>query len=150
MKVLKIIIALVIAVLVSYFFDGGATGGVIMSMALIGGPLKDFKYASIPLHPTKDGEAEVEFSGINYERSQSPDGTGYTEGEARPGYVQQECVMTVKEYQTFKKKQDGGDYSGSATMPNGDILSINGSIDGEQLLTNGKVTVKIAGEVRVQ
>lgn len=119
-------------------------------MALIGGPFKTFKWRGFDFQSTKDGEAEVEESGINFTKEASPDGEGYTTGEARVGYVQQECVMTSARYSEFKRLQDGLDGSGTATALNGDVWSINGSLDGEQTLAGGKVTVKIAGKVKLQ
>jgi len=151
MKIIKIVLCLFAIAAVSYLLDSFLSGsGVMIGMAVTGGPLRDFKWGGITFRPTKDGEAEFETSGNNYEKEPSPNGDSYSTAEARIGYVQQECAMTATEYSEFKKLQDGEDRSGTATLPNGDILSVNCSIDGEHLITSGKVTIKLAGDVRLQ
>jgi len=148
-NMVKILFALVIMAVVYALFDSLATEGVILGV-ITGGPLKDFKWGGITLRPTKDGEPEWETSGTNYEKSASPNGDSYNEGEARIGYVQQECAFSTQEWKEFKALQDADDRSGTATTQDSEVLSINGSIDGEHVLANGKATVKIAGAVRVQ
>lgn len=124
--------------------------GVSMAMAVVGGPFRTLKWGGIPLRPTKDSDAEYELGGFDFEHEASPNGDIYSTGTARIGYVQQECAMTATEFKSFKELQDGATRSGTATCPNGDVLSINGSLDGEQNISGGKVTVKIAGKIKLQ
>ena len=119
-------------------------------MALVGGPFKDLKFAGITLIPSKDSGAEFDLSGLDFEANRSPNGEIYATGSSRIGYIQQECVMTAAQYVTYKAAQDGETKSGTATMLNNDVLSINGLIDGEQALSDGKITVKISGKVEKQ
>ena len=119
-------------------------------MPLTGGPFKDFKYGGIPLRPTKDGEGEFQKSKIQFEREASPNEDSYATGEAVVGFVQQECAFTPTEFTELEALQDGAERSGTATAMNGDVISMNGSIDGELTLVGGKATVKIAGKVNVQ
>ena len=136
-------------VLVSYLIDNLAADGLILGV-LTGGPFRDLKWRGFTFRPTQDGEAEFELSGTNYEKEASPNGDGYSTGTPHIGYVQQECAMDAGEYAEFKKLQDGVDAAGTATAQNGDVLSVNGSLDGEQTLSGGKITVKIAGKVNLQ
>ena len=117
---------------------------------LTGGPLRELKWGGITFRPTKDGEPEHEYDGTDYTSESSPNGDFYVTGEKKTGYVQQECAMNPGEFDEFKALQDGTARAGTATMPNGDVLSLNCIIDGEHLLTNGKVTVRLAGSVRLQ
>ena len=119
-------------------------------MALTGGPLREFKWGGLKLRPTTDGEAEYETNGLQFETEASPNGDVYSTGSARIGYVQQECAFTTSEYEAFKNLQDGTSRSGTATLIDGSVLSINGIIEGEHVLSDGKITVKIAGKVRFQ
>jgi hypothetical protein len=119
-------------------------------MALTGGPLRDFRWGGLTLRPTADGEAEWQTTGLEFESEASPNGDPYSTGKAVIGYVQQECAMTTEEFRDFKALQDGVSRSGIATTMDGQVLSMNGIIEGEMILANGKVTVKIAGKVRVQ
>jgi len=122
----------------------------IIKMALTGGPFRDFKWGGLTLRPTKDGDAEWQVSGREYETEASPNGDDYATETAVVGYIQQECAMTTEEFNEFKQLQDGEARSGIATAPDGSVLSMNGRIEGEHILTGGKVTVKIAGKVRLQ
>ena len=153
MKIFKIVTCFVLMVLVAYllesFLASIATDGLILGV-LTGGPFRDLKWRGFTFRPTNDGEAEFELSGTDYEKNASPNGDGYSTGTARIGFVQQECAMDAGEYVEFKKLQDGTDGAGTATAQNGDVLSINGSLDGEQVLSGGKITVKIAGKVNLQ
>lgn len=114
------------------------------------GAFKDFKWGGQTLRPTKDGEAEVEYGGFNFEPEQSPNGDLYSTSEAIPGFVSQECTFTAEEFKTLKDKQDGVERAGTATTVNGDVLSINGILAEEVVMAGGKATVKIAGTVRLQ
>ncbi len=117
---------------------------------IIGGPFKDFKFGGFTFTPVKDSGSELETSGVDFEANSSSNGEIYAIGNARAGYVQQECVMTLKEYKTFKAMQDGETRSGTATMLDNSVVSMNGLIDGEHALSDGKITVKISGKVDVQ
>lgn len=119
-------------------------------MAIIGGPFRDFKWGGLTFSPVKDSDAEWKKSGFEYENDMSPNGNVYSTQSSVVGYVQQECVMTPEEYATYQDLQDGEARSGIATAPDGSVISLNGAIDGEQILAGGKVTIKIAGKVRVQ
>jgi hypothetical protein len=119
-------------------------------MAITGGALRDFKWGGLTLRPTSDGEAEWQTTGLEFETEASPNGDPYSTGKGVVGYVQQECAMTTQEFNTFKSYQDGVSRAGIATTMDGEVLSINGILEGEVILANGKVTVKIAGKVRVQ
>ena len=119
-------------------------------MAVTGGPFRDLRWGGITLRPTKDGEAEYEANGNDYEIEASPNGDFYSTAEAKVGYVQQECAMTIPEFQEFIALKDGSARAGTATSPNGDVLTLNCAIDGEHILSSGKVTVKLSGKVRVQ
>lgn len=119
-------------------------------MALTGGPLRDFRWGSLTLRPTADGEAEWQVSGLEFESEASPNGDPYSTGKGVIGYVQQECAMTTTEFAAFKALQDGTSRAGIATTMDNKVLSMNGIIEGEMVLANGKVTIKIAGKVRVQ
>lgn len=119
-------------------------------MAITGGPLKQFEWGGLTLTPTKDGEPEWQPTGTNFEAQPSPNGNTYSDGEATIGYVQQECAMTSEEFAEFIDLKDGSPRSGTATFLNGDVLTLDCAIDGEHLLTNGKVTVKLAGSVNLQ
>ena len=131
-------------------FEWPESSGSILAMAIVGGPLKELKWGAITLRPTKDGEAEYEESGTDYEFEASPNGDDYSTAEAKIGYIQQECAFTAAEFKEFIAKKDGEKRAGTATMPNGDVLSLNCGIDGEHILSGGKVTVKLSGKVRVQ
>ena len=119
-------------------------------MAVTGGPFRDFKWGGISLRPTKDGDAEWDVSGFDFEAEASPNGDDYSTGTARIGYVQQECAMTASEFNALKRMQDGAKRSGVATCPNGDVLSLNAALDGEINLSGGKATIKLAGKVKLQ
>lgn len=151
MKIFKIIIAFVVLGLVTYLFDSMEAGAIITAGGITGGPLRSFEWGGLTLMPSGDGEPEFETSGINFERKASSNGDTYAEGEARIGYVQQECQFTPAKWIAFKALQDDAvERSGTATFLNGDVLSLNCSIDGEHILTSGKATVKLAGAVELQ
>jgi hypothetical protein len=118
-------------------------------MALTGGPALDLKWGGMVLRPT-DGELEFDFSCMEFESKASANGDSYTEGKPKIGYIQQECAMTPTEYKDYKKMQDGETRAGTCTCPNGDVLSLNCAMEGEQNLSNGKVKVKLSGKVKVQ
>jgi len=122
----------------------------IIKFAITGGPARDFKWAGITLRPTKDSGCEYELGGFSFEKSASPNGDSYSTGQAITGYFQQECAFTAEEFKAFKAFQDGDDRSGVATMPNGDVLNINASIEGEHVLSDGKCTVKLSGKIKLQ
>ena len=136
--------------LVAYLIDATAAGGITMAMALTGGPAKQFEWGGITFNPTKDGEPEWQKTKVNYEKNPSPNGNSYSEGEATVGFFQQDCAMTPEEFSEFEDLQDGEDRSGTVTFLNGDVLTLDCSIDVEHLLTSGKVTVKLAGDVNLQ
>lgn len=119
-------------------------------MAIVGGPFRDFKWGGLTLTPVKDSDAEWKKSGFEYEHDMSPNEKVYSTQNSVVGYVQQECVMTPDEYAEYQEYQDGESRSGVATAPNGSVITIDGAIDGEMVLAGGKVTVKLAGKVRVQ
>lgn len=119
-------------------------------MAIVGGPFRDFKYGGITLRPTRDSEHEYESNGSDFEVEASPNGDFYSTAAAKVGYVQQECAFTVPEFNDFIRLKDGQARAGTATSPNGDVITVNGIIDGEHILSNGRCTVKISGKVRVQ
>lgn len=119
-------------------------------MALTGGPARDIKWGGLVLRPTKDGELEFQTNSFEYETEASPNGDNYATASAIIGYVQQECAFTPTEFSELKRLQDGEERSGVVTAVNGDVISINGRIEGELLLADGKATVKFAGQVRVQ
>jgi hypothetical protein len=58
--------------------------------------------------------------------------------------------MTASEFAEFSALMDAEDRSGTVTFLNGDVLTLDCSIDGEHALANGKVTVKLAGDVNLQ
>ncbi len=119
-------------------------------MAITGGPAKDFKWGGSIYAPT-DGELAYDFSGTDFESKMSGNGNDvYAEGKPRVGYVEQEVAMTASEFKALKSMQDGVARSGTVTCPNGDVLSVNGALEGELALSNGKVKIKIAGKVRLQ
>lgn len=151
MKLKTIIFSLVMLVLaVVSFFVFGTESGVMMSMALVGGPFRELKWGGITFRPTKDGEPETELSGNDYEFEASPNGDDYATAEAKVGYIQQECAMTQDEFNIFIALKDGVKRSGVATASNGDVLSLDCGISGEHILSGGKVTVKLAGRVELQ
>lgn len=117
---------------------------------ITGGPLRDLKFGGLTYRPTKDSGSEVKLSAFEFENMLSPNGDIYSTGNSEIGYVQQECAMTAAEYKAHIAMQDGNPRSGVATMPNGDVLSINAAIEGEQILSDGKITVKFAGFVKLQ
>jgi len=119
-------------------------------MSIKGGSFREFKWAGITFQPTQGETGKFEISGIDYTIKQSPNGDPYAEGESKPGMVSQSCVMIPSEYDTFKSKQDGQFYSGTATTLGGEVVSLNCAIDGEHVLDDGKVEVKLAGTVNVQ
>ena len=119
-------------------------------MAITGGPALDLKWGGTIFAPT-DSELEYDLSGYDFENKMSGNGSDiYAEGKPRVGYVSQECAMTAAEFKAFKAMQDGAARSGTVTCPNGDVLSINGAIEGEHNLSSGKCKIKIAGKVRLQ
>ena len=117
---------------------------------LTGGPFKDYKWGGIIFRPTKDGEGSYQKSKTQFETEMSPNGDPYATGESVPGFTEQECAFTVAEFAAAEALQDGAERSGTATAQNGDVLSMNGILDGEFTLVGGKATVKIAGKVNVQ
>lgn len=119
-------------------------------MAVIGGPFRDLKWGGLTLRPTKDSDAEYDLPGFDFEHESSPNGDIYSTGNARTGYIQQECAFTPEEFKLLKDLQDGELRSGSATAPNGSVLSLNCALDGEINLGGGKATVRLAGKIRVQ
>lgn len=119
-------------------------------MPVTGGPARDLKYGGLVLRPTKDGELEFQENSFEYETEASPNGDDYATASAIIGYIQQECAFTPQEFSELKRLQDGEKRSGVVTAVNGDVISVNGRIEGELLLADGKATVKIAGNVRVQ
>lgn len=152
MKTFKILIVLAIVALISYIFESifAGGGGLILSMPIIGGPAKELKWAGITFRTTKDGDLGFEESGTDYEFEASPNGDDYSTAEAKVGYIEQECSFTVAEYKEFIAYKDGTKRAGTATAPNGDVISLNCGIDGEHKLEGGKMTVKLSGKVRVQ
>lgn len=125
------------------------TGGLILSV-IVGGPFRDFKWGGLTFRPVKDSGAEVKLSKFEFENNMSPNEDVYATSTSVIGHVQQECAITADEYKSLIAMQDGEARSGVATMPNGDILSVNGALDGEHLLSDGKITIKIAGKVKLQ
>lgn len=120
------------------------------SIGVTAGPLKDFKWGGISLNSTQDGEAEYKTSDREYEIKRSGNGNQYAESEAVVPYVQQDVVVTAALYEALQALQDGQPRAGTATLPNGDVLSLNCAIDGELTPSNGVLTLKLAGDVRVQ
>lgn len=145
-----ILITLCIALAFEFFILPQISGGGVLLAVIVGGPLRDFKWGGLTLRPTKDSGAEVKLSRFEFENSLSPNDDLYATGTSVVGYVQQECAMTAEEFKSLIDLQDGDTRSGVATMPNGDILSVNGALEGEHMLSDGKVTVKIAGKVKLQ
>jgi hypothetical protein len=149
-NILFFIIALVLTFVVQYFF-GMESGGAVFAMAgIVGGPFRDFKYAGIALTPASDSEAEYQTNSDEYEVEASPNGDFYSTYSKKVGYVQQECVFTPVDFEAMKVFQDGVAHSGTATAPDGSVISVNGIIDGEFLLSNGRATLKISGKVGLQ
>lgn len=114
------------------------------------GPLRDFRYGGLSLSPTMDGEVEYKTSDREYEIKRSGNNDTYSESEAVVPYLQQDIVVTPEEYEQLQTFQDGQTRAGTATLPNGDVLSLDCAIDGELTATNGVLTLKLAGNVTVQ
>ena len=114
------------------------------------GPLRDFRWGGLVLTPTMDGESEYKTSDREYEFKKSGNGDTYSESQAVVGYVQQDIVMTAAEYEALQELQDGEARAGTATLPNGSVLSLDCGIDGELTITNGVVSLKLSGSVTVQ
>lgn len=121
-----------------------------MGTVLTGGPLRELKWGGITFRPTKDGEPEYEQSGIDYTSEPSPNGDFYVTGENKVGYIQQECSVTPDEYDIILSQKDGVSRPGSATFLNNSVLSLDCILDSEHINTNGKLTVRLAGKVRLQ
>lgn len=119
-------------------------------MAVVGGPFRDFKWGGITFFPVKDSGAEWKENGFEFENEISSNQEPYSSASSVVGYAQQECVMTPEQFTAFNALKDGVARSGVATAPDGSVISMNGAIDGEVALADGKVTVKIAGKVSVQ
>jgi len=147
-NILFIFLIVMVAAIVEYMLSDGS--GFMLGMAITGGPLRDLKWGGMSLRPTKDGDYECQYSGYEYEANASPNGDVYANQSSVIGYIQQECAMTQEEFKKFKAMQDGAARAGSATAPNGDVLSLNCMVDGEHVLAGGKVTVKLSGKVRLQ
>lgn len=118
-------------------------------MALTGGPALDLKWGGMVFRPT-DGELEYDLFCMEFESKASPNKDIYTEGKPKIGYIQQECAMTPSEFKQYKAMQDGEARAGTVTCPNGDVLSLNCAIEGEQNISNGKVKIKLSGNVKLQ
>ena len=119
-------------------------------MAAVGGPFRDLKWGGITFYPVKDSDAEWKKNTSEFETDISPNGEPYSTYNSAIGYVQQECVMTPDQYDAYLALNDGTARAGIATAPDGSVISVNGNIDGEVQLAGGKITVRIAGKVRVQ
>ena len=151
MKILKMLFIVLIVVAAFLLLNNAAeSSGVIMAMAVVSGPFIELKWAGITFNPTEDGEAKYKPSGKTYEVKMSPNDVPYSEMSAHAGYVSQECVFTPTEFEEFLSNQDGEPRAGTATAPNGDVLTLNCAIDGEMELSNGKCEVKLSGLVKLQ
>lgn len=120
-------------------------------MAVLGvfGSLTSLKWGGITFHP-KDEEPEIDFSGRDYEVEITGDGEAYSSAKNRKGMLKTTCQMSLTEFATFKKLQDGQFRSGTASTVNGDVLVLNAAIDGECAWKNGEVEVTFAGKIRKQ
>jgi len=115
-----------------------------------GGPARSIKWAGLNLTPSMDGEPEYELGDRDFEVKRGGNGDVYTEGTAIVPYFQHDVVVTASEYEALVALKDGNARSGSVTLPNGSVLSLNCAIDGEFRPTNGIATLKLSGEVTLQ
>ena len=112
-----------------------------------GGPARSIKWGEINFTPTMDGEPEFELGERDYEAKVGGNGDVYAEGAAIVQYFQHDVNMNTTEYNDVLALKDGNARSGTVTLPNGDVLSLNGILDGEFKLANGTATLKISGSV---
>jgi len=115
-----------------------------------GGPLRSLKYGGFNLTPTMDSEPEYELGERNFEVKKSGNGDVYADGTSITQYLQCDVVMSASEYNEFIKLKDGNSRSGTATLPNGEVLTLDCIIDGEFKLANGVGTLKLSGNVAKQ
>jgi len=115
-----------------------------------GGPARSIKWGGVTFTPTMDGEPEYDLSDRDFEVKKSGNGDIYTESAAVVGYFQHDVVVLPDDYATVIALKDGGSRSGTVTLPDGSVLSLDCIMDGEFKPTNGVATLKLSGTVRVQ
>jgi len=115
-----------------------------------GGPLRSFKWGGINLTPAMDGEPEIELGDRDFEVKKGGNGDIYADGTAVVQYIQHDIIVDTKEYRDLVLLKDGNARSGSATLPNGDVVTLNCAIDGELKPSNGVATLKLSGQLTVQ
>lgn len=115
-----------------------------------GGPLRALKWGGISLTPTMDSEPTIELGDRDFETKRGGNGDIYADGSMVVQSVETDIVMTTDDYNTLIALKDGNTRSGSATLANGDVLSLNCMIDGELKPANGVATLKLSGEVSKQ
>jgi len=146
-------IALVVFALALIGDMAGAEGVICAgpSLGIIGGSFREVKFAGIPLTPDPESKAQIKFNTEEYEVKLASDGTKYSTGaEDQAGFVEQDFIFTGETFSEFQKKQDGNFYSGSATLKDGTVLTLDCAINGELMLDDGKATVRLAGDVTKQ
>lgn len=120
------------------------------SLGITGGPLLSLRWAGIEFNPSQDAETEYDLSDRDYEVLISGSGNTYTNATAKPGYVQTGVVLTADQYREVLTKKDGISRAGTATLPDGSVLSLDCAIDGEFKPTNGIATLKLTGKLKLQ
>ena len=115
-----------------------------------GGPFIDLKWGGMALHPKEDASPEIELGGRDFDFKQTGDQEVYAEASSKIGMITTDVVMNAQDYKKLVAMKDGQPRSGTATDANGNVYSINAAISGECKLSNGVVSLSLAGKIRLQ
>lgn len=119
-------------------------------LGITGGPLRSLRWGGIEFNPAQDSETEYDITDRDYEVMLSGSGKTYANAKLKPNYLQVDVIVTAVQYLEIAQKKDGVSRSGTATLADGSVLSLDCTIDGEFKPTSGKATLKLTGSVRLQ
>lgn len=120
------------------------------NVGITGGPARAIKWGGIEFSPVGDASPKYELSDFNFEAKASGNGDIYSEAETVVKYFEHDVAMTASTYAKVIVLKDGVSRSGSVTLINGDVLTLDCILDSELMPENGVVTLKLSGNVSLQ
>jgi len=116
------------------------------NLGVVGG-VNELKWGGLPLYPVMDAEPEFKLSSKEYTANKSGGGAKYATQQHVLSYFKVDIVVTTEILNNLVKLQDGVSRSGTATLGNGDVLSLDCIITDELVARNGTLTLSLEGDV---
>jgi len=115
-------------------------------LGVVGG-VDDLRWGGVPLFTVMNAEPEIKASNKEFTANRAGGGAKYSTQEQVVGYFKVDIIATPEILSNLVAMQDGVSRAGTATLGNGDVLSLDCIIAGEVVASNGIVSLSLEGDV---